>query len=1099
MFSSGISRQARRRLLFACVIAMLVARDPSIGAAGNNALRFDGVNDYVTFGNPAALGLKTFTLEVWLRRAGAGVTTSTGTGGVNAAPLVAKGRAEADGSTRDMNYFLGIDGSGHLVADFEEGAAGASPGLNHPITGATVLATNTWYHAAATYDGSTWRLYVNGVADGVLAVGRPVRFDSIQRASIASAQDSAGTAAGFFNGTIDEVRIWNVVRSASAIQAAMNSPITSASGLVARWSLDEGTGTTIGDSSGSSATGAARNGPVWVTGAPALTSTTNQPPVANAGPDTTITLPSTASLIGQVTDDVPASISSTWTKVSGAGTVTFANAGLPATTATFSTAGTYVLRLTATDGQFTASDEVTIQVNAAVPVNQPPVVNAGPDGAVTLPAALTLNGSATDDNLPGGPVTFTWSQTSGPGVVTFGSAASAATSATFSLPGTYVLRLTASDGALSAADTLTAIVTAAAGSNTALRFPGAGAYVTFGPAPALGSAVFTIEAWFRQRGAGQATSTGTGGVTAVPLVSKGRSESDGSNKDMNYFFGLDASSHLVADFEEGAGGASPGLNHPVVGSTPVVNDTWYHAAATYDGSTWRLYLNGVLDGQLVVNRPPRADSIQHAAIATAMNSTGAAAGFFNGDIDEVRVWNVARTEQQIAGSMNTSIVSAAGLVGRWGLNEGAGTAAADSSGKGVQGTIVGTGWSWVAGAPFSANLPPDAPTLVGPVNGATGVGTSPALQVLVSDSEQDNLTVSFFGRAVPAASPDFTLVAIPDTQHYVDSSFYQTFTAQTQWIVNNRAALNVAFVTQLGDLTQNIDAVQQEWIRADTSMRVLDLAGVPYNVSPGNHDISTAGVAMFYDQYFPVARFLPQPSYGGWLGKEAGEINRENKDNYELFSVGTLDFLVIHLEMDIPDYSLAWADKILKRYPNRRAIISTHIYLDITGTRRTSPQFRSNGTSAEQVWQQLVKPNCNVFMVVNGHYHGEARRTDLNNCGQPVHQIVQDYQDDPNGGDGWLRYFTFKPAENRIYAYTYSPTRNGGLGEYDTDAASQFVLDYAMQGTPFVALGSVSRVGSGPAAVNWTGRAPGTTYEWYVTVSDGHTTTVGPTWRFATQ
>jgi hypothetical protein len=196
-------------MFFACAIALLVARGGSIRAAGNTALLFDGVNDYVTFGNPSAIGLKTFTLELWLRRAGAGVTTSTGTGGVNAAPLVAKGRAEADGSNRDMNYFLGIDGSGHLVADFEEGAAGASPGLNHPVTGAKVLATNTWYHAAATYDGSTWRLYVNGVLDRQLTVGRPVRFDSIQRASIASAQDSAGTAAGFFNGTIDEIEFFH--------------------------------------------------------------------------------------------------------------------------------------------------------------------------------------------------------------------------------------------------------------------------------------------------------------------------------------------------------------------------------------------------------------------------------------------------------------------------------------------------------------------------------------------------------------------------------------------------------------------------------------------------------------------------------------------------------------------------------------------------------------------------------------------------------------------------------------------------------------------------------------------------------------------------
>src|SRR5207253_2399591 len=149
----------------------------------------------------------------------------------------------------------------------------------------------------------------------------------------------------------------------------------------------------------------------------------------------------------------------------------------------------------------------------------------------------------------------------------------------------------------------------------------------------------------------------------------------------------------------------------------------------------------------------------------------------------------------------------------------------------------------------------------------------------------------------------------------------------------------------------------------------------------------------------------------------------------ELFSVGGLDFLIIHVEHDWPDYAVAWADKIIKRYPNRRVILSTHLFLDTTNTRPTSAQFRPNGTSAEAVWQQIIKPNCNVFMVINGHYPGEGRRTDLNNCGQPVHQILMDYQDRANGGDGWLRYFTFKPSENRIYAYTYSPTRNGALGE----------------------------------------------------------------------
>src|SRR5207247_1992160 len=117
--------------------------------------------------------------------------------------------------------------------------------------------------------------------------------------------------------------------------------------------------------------------------------------------------------------------------------------------------------------------------------------------------------------------------------------------------------------------------------------------------------------------------------------------------------------------------------------------------------------------------------------------------------------------------------------------------------------------------------------------------------------------------------------------------------------------------------------------------------------------------------------------------------------------------------------------------------------------------------------QQIIKPNCNVFMVINGHYPGEGRRTDLNDCGQPVHQILMDYQDRANGGDGWLRYFTFKPSENKIYAYTYSMTRNGGAGEFETDSTSQFVLDYDMQGTPFSVIATNTSISSGTRTRCW--------------------------------
>jgi len=99
--------------------------------------------------------------------------------------------------------------------------------------------------------------------------------------------------------------------------------------------------------------------------------------------------------------------------------VTFVNPNALATAATFSAAGSYVLRLTASDSALSATDDITITVS---PANQAPVVNAGADQTITLPAVANLAGTVTDDGLPNPPatVTKTWSKVSGPGTVTFG-------------------------------------------------------------------------------------------------------------------------------------------------------------------------------------------------------------------------------------------------------------------------------------------------------------------------------------------------------------------------------------------------------------------------------------------------------------------------------------------------------------------------------------------------------------------------------------------------------------------------------------------------------------------------------------------------------
>jgi hypothetical protein len=119
---------------------------------------------------------------------------------------------------------------------------------------------------------------------------------------------------------------------------------------------------------------------------------TNQPPVVVAGPDQTIALPASATLSGTVSDDgLPsAKLSWYWTKVGGPGTVILANRYALNTTASFSIDGTYVLRLVASDGVLTRTDDIVITV-------KPPSITYYVDN--TNPSAND-NNPGTDPALP---------------------------------------------------------------------------------------------------------------------------------------------------------------------------------------------------------------------------------------------------------------------------------------------------------------------------------------------------------------------------------------------------------------------------------------------------------------------------------------------------------------------------------------------------------------------------------------------------------------------------------------------------------------------------------------------------------------------------
>jgi hypothetical protein len=1320
---------------------------------GSAALRFDGANDYVTFGVAPGLGATNFTIECWFKRQGAGAATTTGTGGINVLPLVTKGRGENEAGVTNMNYFLGLGTNDLLAADFED----KNNGLNHPISAAgNAAVSNAWQHVAVTYNvtGSNWVLYLGGVpistniVSGDILVRSPEN-GSIQHAALASALTTAGTAAGFFGGSLEEVRIWNYARSAAQIAANKDQRISSASGLIGRWPLTETSGTTAGDTSGSGINGTLMNGPVWTNDssfAPPATGgiigNTNEgtltDPIWSGGAwinaarfqaASNMTVSTMHAKVTAVTgrykcaiytdsSSLPSRLLRSTTEVTNPATgwQTFPLTTPPALTngnyywlAIWSDASTAALYYSDTNGtlrwgqynygawpdpvattggstanyciyamgassptlasiavtpsnptlqvgtsqQFTATgtysdsstQNLTSQVNWTS--SNPAAATISASGLATAVAAGTTTISATLSNvtgntlltvqpaLPAGTnvlISFsnswrymqtsnldgtTWKQPSyndsawpsGQGVLAledcnclpqpirttltlftnrlthyfrthfnFSGSTNGLSLVTSNLidnggvlylngaeiarirmpsgtitdstpasegvgnatnydivtvTGSLLANLVQGDNLLAAevhqadydstdvvfGSSLAAVSGSAPSGSGGLRFDGVDDMVTFGVAPSLGVTNFTIECWFKRQGAGKRANTGTSGVYAYPLVTKGQGENENGATNMNYFFGIGTNDAgqavLAADFED----FNNGLNHPVRGSGLVASNEWQHGAVTYDvgSSNWVLYLNGVPDVTNTVTGPsgitnvlmliPRYDSLQHAALGAALRTGGTTnvdSGFFAGTLDEARIWNYARTAQQIAEDYNRQITSAAGLIARWSLDDASGTTATNSIAGGVNGTLL-NGPVWAEGYPFPpgpVNQPPAAPASNSPTNGASGVITSPTLSVSVSDPETNSLLVTFYGRVASggATGEDFTLVVLPDTQNYsasLNGGSPAIFISQTEWIVTNRAARNVAYAVNIGDIVNDGDngGNDVQWQNATNAMYRLENpartglpTGIPYGLVVGNHDqtpiYDANGTTTFYNQNFGTSHFQSYSYYGGHYGTN-------NDNHYDLFSAAGMDFIVIHLEYDetmsTASPVLAWANSVLATNQNRRAIVASH-YIIGSG-------FNAAFSAQGQAIYDGLKANTNLFLMLCGHTTTEGQRTNVYQ-GRTVWSVLTDYQGRANGGNGWLRLYEFSPSNNVIRARTYSPW----LNQWETDADSQFDIPYAMGPVnPFTAIATNSGVASGATASTvWSSLLANTTYEWYVTVSDGTTTTTGPVWQFTT-
>jgi hypothetical protein len=278
---------------------------------------------------------------------------------------------------------------------------------------------------------------------------------------------------------------------------------------------------------------------------------------------------------------------------------------------------------------------------------------------------------------------------------------------------------------------------------------------------------------------------------------------------------------------------------------------------------------------------------------------------------------------------------------------------------------------------------------------------------------------------VAAQAAPFEIIALPDTEYYTQT-YPWIFTAQTQWIVDHKAAENIAFVTHMGDMVHHPGTTPAQWDVVTGAMYKLD-GVLPWSPGYGNHESEdTPGF---------VSRFGPT-HFAGDIWYKGATTNGLN--SCQVFSAGGYDFLHITLQMGFTTSSVNWVLARIQENPGKPTIISTHDYMAEGGGGGRDP-------AGDTLWNNLIKANPQVFMVLCGHNRIPSRRIDTNSIGRMVPQMMGNYQsyttDGTNTDTGYLRKIIFDPDNGKISIQTYSPTF--AAQPWLTSDADQFSFDAA--------------------------------------------------------
>ncbi len=289
----------------------------------------------------------------------------------------------------------------------------------------------------------------------------------------------------------------------------------------------------------------------------------------------------------------------------------------------------------------------------------------------------------------------------------------------------------------------------------------------------------------------------------------------------------------------------------------------------------------------------------------------------------------------------------------------------------------------------------------------------------------DNGLVSSFGLMVLPDTQFYSRYASAEAGNQFDRLYgSEPFISQTRWIAQHAADLKIPFVIHVGDIVDQASRPQQ-WEIADQAMKVLEDANLPYSILAGNHDINAPiGYGSDPVNGTDADRDLATEPYLQWFGKDRagaqatfGQRDASGFHEYHIFSAEGQRFLVLSLSWRVSDAGIAWARQVLNSHPTLPAILVNHDLLSIDRDGVT-PLETPYGL---MLWDKLIRDNDQIFMTLNGHFHGSAHLTKLNDYGNAVEQMVVDYQMAYQGGNGLMRYYEFDLSNRRIRALSFSP------------------------------------------------------------------------------